>query len=284
MTTTPSGPDIDLRRHAVEELLEQVERRLEVRLDGNTVVLKRRSVGARTDRDTWVRIERRPLAGIDGQGWNGTECAATLEGIAKPHWYSGASWRGPDGTAMWRADETELLPDEPVSSAVTTCDPELPDEWWQALNSSLDALATQHTTRIATPDTVTITQGHVGNIIRAVFPEITDTIIEQWVPAHADMTWANITGPEFCLFDWEDWGLAPGGLDSASLWSNALAVPQLADRVRKERHHDLETQDGRLMMLFYCAKIVGTHGHSEDPRLEPARHAADRIVESLLAA
>ncbi|WP_075029131.1 hypothetical protein [Streptomyces mirabilis] len=26
---------------------------------------------------------------------------------------------------------------------------------------------------------------------------------------------ANVTAPEFCLFDWEDWGLAPRGLDAA---------------------------------------------------------------------
>ncbi|MCX5403116.1 hypothetical protein OHA37_04370 [Streptomyces sp. NBC_00335] len=37
-------------------------------------------------------------------------------------------------------------------------DPGLPDSWWEALTSSLDALAARQAPRIATPDTVTITQ------------------------------------------------------------------------------------------------------------------------------
>ncbi|MFF4412397.1 hypothetical protein ACFYY8_07670 [Streptosporangium sp. NPDC001559] len=48
------------------------------------------------------------------------------------------------------------------------------------------------------------------------------------------------------MFDWEDWGMAPYGLDAASLWGASLAVPALADRVRSERRDDLESRDGKL--------------------------------------
>ncbi len=107
---------------------------------------------------------------------------------------------------MWRADETELLPSPPVGTAVLSQAPKLPNEWWNALNATLDALASQPTRRIATPDTAAITQELVTASIRSVFPEDFDTTVERWVPAHADLNWANITAPVFSLFDWEDWG------------------------------------------------------------------------------
>lgn len=102
----------------------------------------------------------------------------------------------------------------------------------------LDALATQSAPRVATPET--ITQELVTRTLGEVFPEVTDTMLEEWRPAHADQTWANVTGPEFCMIDWEDWGMAPRGLDAATLWGHSLAVPALTERVWSERRPDLE--------------------------------------------
>ncbi|MGW2890803.1 hypothetical protein ACWDDN_36950 [Streptomyces griseoruber] len=281
MTSSLSTPAaVDLRVQPVDEVLDRVERALQVRLDQGTVVRKRRTVGARTDRGTWVRIERRRLDKIDGQGWNGTECAALLSGVAKPAWYGGVVWRDWVDEVMWRADETDVLPGEPVSAQAALA---LPDEWWEALNTSMDVLAAQDTTRIATPDTVTITQAGVTEAIQAAFPGVSDTTITQWAPAHGDLNWANVTAPNFCLFDWEDWGMAPRGLDSAALWSNSLAVPELADRVRHERHRDLDSRDGMLMALFYCTNIIGPHAYAEDPRRGLARRESACIVAVLQA-
>lgn len=272
---------VDLRVEPVEETLGHVERSLQTRLERDTVVRKRRSVGARTGRDTWVRIERRGLDRIGVQGWNGTECAARLEGIAQPEWQGSVVWRDRDEPVMWRADETELLPGTPIGTAVLSDDPKLSDEWWQAFNTSMDRLAAQDTRRIATPDTVTIKQALVTESIRSVFSDDFDTTVELWVPAHADLNWANMTAPTFRLFDWEDWGNAPQGLDSASLWSSSLAVPALADRVRLERRRDFESRDGKLMTLFVCSKILGPDAHPRDPRLAPARRLAEQIVAEL---
>jgi hypothetical protein len=178
------------------------------------------------------------------------------------------SWRDESDAVMWRADETDLLPGEPVKpGGVLTEKPGLSDEWWAGLNGSLDALAAARTTRVATPDTVMVTQAHVDEVIRSAFPDVPETVVERWVPAHADLNWANVTGPEFCLFDWEDWGMVPRGLDSASLWAQSLGVPALADRVLRERAGDLSSWDGKVMMLFACAKIAGPYAHPEDPRL-----------------
>lgn len=98
-----------------------------------------------------------------------------------------------------------------------------------------------HHNRIATPDTETITSELVTETIHGVFPGV-HTALGEWRPAHADFNWANTTAPAFCMFDWEDWGMAPRGLDAASLWGASLAVPTLADRVRSERRDDLESR------------------------------------------
>ncbi|MGW0574992.1 hypothetical protein ACWD25_03300 [Streptomyces sp. NPDC002920] len=281
--TLPVSSDrsVDLRVQPVDEILDRVEHSFQVRLNLDTVVRKRRSVGARTDRNTWVRVERRLLDKIGDQGWNGTECAARLDGIAQPVWRGCAVWQDSDEPVMWRADETDLLPGSPVGGAVLNEDPKLTDTWWQDLNNSLDALAAQQTRRVATPDTVTITQPLVTEAIRTAFPGDFDTTVQRWVPAHADLNWANMTAPTFCLFDWEDWGNAPRGLDSATLWGSSLAVPALADRVRQERRRDFESRDGKLMTLFTCSKILGPGAHPEDPRLEPARRTAEQAISEL---
>ncbi|MEU9172198.1 hypothetical protein AB0D34_31155 [Streptomyces sp. NPDC048420] len=272
---------VDLRVQPIDEVLDRIEWSLQAHLVPGSLVRKRRSVGARTDRDSWVRIERRLFDKISDQGWNGTETAARLEGIAQPEWHGCVVWRDHDEPVMWRADETDLLPGEPVGDAILSEAPKLSDDWWLMLNASLDALAAQNTKRIATPDTETITQEFVTESVRSVFAGDFDTAIERWVPAHADLNWANLTAPAFSIFDWEDWGSAPLGLDSASLWASSLAVPALADRVRYERRADFESRDGKVMTLFACSKILGPYAHPEDPRLEPARRMAEQIMGDL---
>ncbi|MGI5438673.1 hypothetical protein ACQEV4_15035 [Streptomyces shenzhenensis] len=282
--TLPVPRTVDLRRESLDGVLDRVERSLQMHLDRDTVVRKRRTVGARTNRNTWVRIERRGFDRIGAQGWNGPESAAVLSGIVMPRWYAGFAWREEGEPVMWRADEMELVNAAPVGQAALVIEhPRLPDAWWSALNASLDALAAQPAPRIATPDTEAITQELVTAHLGEVFPEVSDTTVEEWLPAHADLTWANVTGPEFCMIDWEDWGIAPRGLDAATLWGQSLAVPALAERVWSERRPDLESRSGRLMALFFCAKIAGPHARPEDPRLEPARKEATRLIAELHA-
>ncbi|MFE2366701.1 hypothetical protein [Streptomyces virginiae] len=278
----PVAARVDLRRQPVEGVLERVEEALHARLDRQTLVRKRRTLGARTERNTWVRIERRGFERIGPQGWNGTEAAAVLQGVAMPEWYQGVAWREPGQPVMWRADELELIASPSVAEgALVLEEPGLSDAWWAALNVSLNALADQQTPRIATPDTVTITQEHVTRTLGEVFPDIADTRLERWVPAHADLTWANVMGPEFSIIDWEDWAMAPQGLDAATLWGNALAVPAVAQRVRRERRADLESRDGKLMALFFLSKIVGPHACAEDPLLVPGKKETERLLAEL---
>ncbi|MBV9139976.1 MAG: hypothetical protein JO115_03500 [Pseudonocardiales bacterium] len=276
----------DLRKHPVEDVLSHVETSLHIYLDPQTLVRKRRSLGARTNRGTWVRIEARPLAKIaaQGQAGNGIEAAARLYGIAKPTWFTAVSWHDSPGQTVWRADEVELVTAAPVrSSGSLGSDVELSDEWWETLNASLDNLARQHTTRVATPDTETITQALVTTEINRVFPDQVDATItdHEWVPAHADLNWANLTSPECWILDWEDHGLAPRGLDAATLWISSLTVPTLAERVYRERRTDLETRSGKLMALFHCAKVLNDSGAATGPVFELAAGEAAQLVADL---
>lgn len=272
----------DLRQRDVEPVLIRVEQALGTRLNRRAAVRKRRSVGARTDRGTWVRIEARRPEKIAGQGWNGTECTAVLAGVSRPCWHAGVSWADPEAGFMWRADETDLVPDAPIKPAGPLwVDPELAEGWWATLDGSLTALAGHVTTRVATPDTVAITQEHLTGALTTAFPELSvaDTAVEEWCTAHADLNWANLTAPRCWVLDWEDWGRAPRGLDAANLWVCSLAVPALAARVRDLRRDDLQSRTGRLISLY----LLSGRMNGGDRHQEPARTEAERLLAELLA-
>jgi hypothetical protein len=62
---------VDLRTQPCEDVIARVQRCLGVRLDRETTVVKRRSVGGRTDRGTWIRMEARSLSKLARQGGGG---------------------------------------------------------------------------------------------------------------------------------------------------------------------------------------------------------------------
>ncbi len=273
---------MDLRTQPWEDVVDRVERCLSVQLDPETAVVKRRSVGARTDRDTWIRIEARTFSKLTGQG-SGSEGAARLpRTVAKPEWYQGLSWQAPEQCVLWRADETELVTALPVKpGGVLSADPGLAQGWWATLGVSLGALKAQATTRVATPHTVPISQERVTATIEGVFGHCVETTVTEWIPAHADLAWANLTAPECWLLDWEDWGLAPRGWDAATLWGSSLAVPALAERVQREYQADLGSRSGLMSQLFFCAEMIVAGDGYAGPLAEPSRREAIRLISSL---
>lgn len=273
---------VDLRTQSWGDVIDRVEHCLGVRLDRQAAVVKRRSVGARTDRDTWIRIEARPFSKLVGQG-GGVEGTACLPGaVAKPEWYQGLSWQDLGQCVLWRADETEFVTALPIKpGGVLGNDPGLAPAWWATLGRSLGALATQTTTRVATPHTVPISQQRVTATIEGMFPGRVETTVTEWAVAHADLAWANLTAPECWLLDWEDWGLAPRGWDASTLWGNSLAVPALAERVRREYQADLDSRSGLVSQLFFCAEIIAAGDDYAGPLAEPSRREAARLIRSL---
>ena len=277
MSTSPV-PAPDLRKTSTDSVLDRVERSLGVELDRSAMVRKRRTVGMPTAGDTWVRIEVRPLDRVGGQSWNGVEAAAAIQGVAKPAWFQGVSWYEQERALMWRADETERVMAPAIKpGGILLEEPDLSEGWWATLNSSLDALAQQQTTRVA--GLQPITQARIKTTVDAVFPGV-DVTIDEWTTNHADLAWANLTSPDCVVLDWEDWGLAPRGYDSATLLGESLAVPGLAERVSRERHKDLATRSGLVAQLYQCSKYVGA-GERAGALYEPARVLAESVLSSL---
>lgn len=98
-TATPDH--LDLRRNRPAEVVARAERALGVQLDAVRAVVKRRTIGAATDRGTWVRIEVRRPEKLGRQGFNGAEAA----------WSSAQEW----AIAAWWA----LSPVRTTSSSTT---------------------------------------------------------------------------------------------------------------------------------------------------------------------
>lgn len=184
----------DLRQSTDEDVLARVARAFAT--DLTTEVRKRRTIGCRTGRNTWVRIEARPLEKLDGQGNNGPECAAIIEGVAKPAWHQGMSWLDKEQEVMWRADESQLIEAPPIKpGGILDTDPNLPSTWWATLTSTVQALAAFPTTRRATPTMRPITENRLATAIHGLFPNV-DTTVHEWTTAHGDLFWTNLTAPD----------------------------------------------------------------------------------------
>lgn len=273
MTDLPAVQRFDLRKVAIDDVLSRAQMSLQLAMNPDGVVRKRRSIGFRSDRGTWVRVECRDLERFDGQGW-GLEAAQILGRVPVPAWYAGISWFDAERRVIWRADETQLVNESPIGRAANA--PGLPDTWWQAFTVAMDALAGHVTARAATPDCERITTERVETVIRKVFPGCANLHVDEWTTAHADLNWANITGPKLWILDWEDFGLAPRGLDAASLWAGSLAVPEVAERIYASRRADMDSRTGQVMQLFKCAELLAWADEQE--RLYgPTRREADRL-------
>jgi hypothetical protein len=271
----------DLRQTSCDDVITRVAHAFAAQFDPTTEVRKRRSLGCRTNRNTWVRIEVRPVERIDGQGWNGPECAAVIQGVAKPDWHQGISWLDHEEQLFWRADETQLIEAVPVKRGGTlTVDPNLSDAWWATLTTSLRTLAAFPTTRVATPTMQLITQERLTTAIHKLFPDV-DSHVDEWTTAHGDLLWTNLTTPDCWILDWEDWGRAPRGYDAASLWHSSLAVPALAERAHHELRGELDTRSGRLCQLMRCAETLTAPPGYADELLASATTHAHQLVRQL---
>lgn len=153
-------------------------------------------------------------------------------------------------------------------------EPKIRDFWWFDLRRALKTLATTPTTRVhADQDRVTFR-------IRKRFGDSIDTTVTEWATSHGDLHWANLLHTPFGLLDWELWGRAPAGTDTATLLCHSLLVPTTADRIRTLFTDLLSTPTGRVAQLYVIARLLRRIDGGDYPDLaEPlTRHA-----ESLLA-
>ncbi|WP_121392397.1 hypothetical protein [Actinokineospora cianjurensis] len=269
------NPVFDVRVNPHADVLDRVERTLDVVLDRASVVygIYGATEGFRTTGGTWVRVERRGRLRINSAVWVGLEAAATIRGVKKPEWFQGATWVDHDRDVVWRADEVELV----TSPIVATSEEAgaLPDSWWTSLRESLDALGAHTTERVG------MSQKHLTHRITEVFGDV-DTHVDEWATAHTDVHWGNLT-TDGHLLDWEDWGAGPRGLDASCLWQASLPNRAVADRVRREFADDMTTRSGKLAQLLQCAnavRVAARRGEST-PLSEAAQAAADDLLVEL---
>lgn len=283
MSVQPSTPGqtqwIDVRNEPHEDVFQHVERALGVRLERSSVMYGSYGTteGFRTDRGTWVRIQRRQRWRINGSAWTGAEAASVIRGVTKPDWFQCASWIDELRGVVWRADEMELITSPVIKgSRDLATGADLPDSWWTRLKSSLTALGKHETDRVG------MHQAHLSMRINQVFDGQVDTTVDEWVTAHADLHWENLT-TDCHLLDWEDWGVAPRGLDATYLWGSSLPYPALAGRVQREFEADLQTRSGKLAQLLQCANIIriAAKRGMATPPLEPAKEAAKVLLTEL---
>ncbi|MFI1303378.1 hypothetical protein [Streptomyces sioyaensis] len=167
--------------------------------------------------------------------------------VPRPRLMGLADWSA-DGWD-YRAELYEFVTMPQVSpSPVLHHGVDLPDVWWHDLHQALDRLALVGTSRQAVRE----------QYIHRRVPEFTGITPGEitWTTAHGDLHWANLTGPQLTLLDWEGWGNAPTGYDAANLYLHSLPVPGLAERVGKEFAHVLGTPAGRVGELTACTEIL----------------------------
>lgn len=272
----------NLRHEPLDDVFAEIEKALGARLEQSSIIYGTQgaTVGLPTNAGTWVRVTWSAPDRVHRQAWTGGEAASAILGVNKPELYRSYRWTDRDRSVVWRADEVELITSKAVhSTGVIDGDPSLPAIWWETLNSSLVALAEFPTMRVGMP------QDHLTRRINQVFKdENLHTEVDEWTTAHADLHWGNVTTPECYLLDWEDWGLAPRGLDAATLWGHSLPVPAVADRVQDVFADDLNTRSGLLAQLLFCSNVIRINSAKQTPSpiLEPAKREAERIMGALL--
>jgi hypothetical protein len=182
---------------------------------------------------------------------------------------------------VWRADETELVTAAPVRAGGTLIvAPESPEAWWQAMGRSLAALTAAVPTRVATVDSIPITQSRITDTIRSAFGDTACTDVSVWGGVHADLNWSNVTAPELSILDWEDYGRGPVGLDHAGLWAASLAVPTVVRRIETEFAEVLATPTGRVCQLFFLAGLLTVPVDYAGVLREPAEAAARALLSN----
>ncbi|MFF4948668.1 hypothetical protein [Streptomyces chattanoogensis] len=198
--------------------------------------------------DTWLRMASAPPGNGTGKLWEGPAASRALpEDVRRPRLLDLADYEK-DGWE-YRA-ELYVRSTDPVISAspVLSATPTLPEDWWGGLRTSLTALSSVPTGRIA------VREEYVGRAVPQFTGHAVDTI--EWTTAHGDLHWANLTGPTMLLMDWEGWGTAPVGYDAACLLLHSLHVPDMAARVRAEFNDVLGTQESRVGQLVACAELL----------------------------
>ncbi|MFF8432979.1 hypothetical protein [Streptomyces bacillaris] len=228
----------------------------------------------------WLRVVHSPVEKANGKLWTGPEEAERLVGpqVPRPRLHLVREWA--EGQNAYRAELYDHVEGRAVSPIpVLTGAPGLTAAWWSGLRTALGRLSGVRTERAA------VRQAYLDRAMPkylGFLPGPVPTVPPAWSTAHGDLHWANLTGPQLTILDWEGWGTAPAGYDAALLHAYSLAVPEAAERVRKELSGTLASDSGRFAELVVITELLQSAERGDNLELVPAlRQRAGEIGNSI---
>ena len=235
-----------------------------------------RSVATDAHGACWLRLASAPVSKAGGKLWDGPREAESLipHSVPRPRLHQRQVWE--DDVHGYLAELYEAVPvptittDSPVLQEV----PLLNSSWWAALERSLATIAAVPTRRVA------VRQEYLHRAMPEYLGTSIDSTVREWSTAHGDLHWANLTGPELHILDWEGWGLAPAGYDAAMLHTYSLLVPETAARVSEHLGRILATPAGRFAELVVIAELLQSISRGDNRDLEaPIRRRLVQLLE-----
>ncbi|MFJ5561117.1 phosphotransferase [Streptomyces sp. NPDC093250] len=165
--------------------------------------------------------------------------------------------------------------------ALVTAEPRVTTVWWSTLRTALACLSKVRTDRTA------VRQAYLDSAMPKYLAFLggpVPTVPRAWSTAHGDLHWANLTGPELGILDWEGWGIAPVGYDAAMLHAYSVGVPRAAERVRRELAAELDSESGRFAELAVITELLQSAERGDNVELVPAlRQRAEEVWYRMIA-
>lgn len=212
----------------------------------------------------WLRVNPFLAHEMNRNAWEGTAAAAAITGMSKPALLHRTVWhtRGLVPVEV-SAEVLTLVADPPAARDRFPRElPPLSGDWLSGLADSLGALRAHPTgRRFPVHDAA-----EYGYLLGATYRRpVPVGVAPEFGTEHLDLTWDNVTAPRFCVLDMEHWGTAVTGYGAAWLYLSALAVPEVAARVRDALAGVLDTPSGRYAQLVAAALILRSLTRMPDP-------------------
>ncbi|WP_404949532.1 hypothetical protein HFP70_16685 [Streptomyces sp. ARC14] len=224
----------------------------------------------------WLRVVHSSVERAGGKLWTGPEDAERLvpRYVPRPRLHLVREWA--EGDDVYRAELYDFVADGAVSATPALTEaPRLTSAWWSGLRTAIGGLSTVRTDRTA------VRQAYLDRAMPkylAFLGRPVPTAPPAWSTAHGDLHWANLAGPQLSILDWEGWGTAPAGYDAALLHAYSLAVPETAERVRRELSDILASEAGRFAELVVITELLQSAERGDNRELVPAlRHRAGEV-------
>lgn len=220
------------------------------------------------DTVAWVRVASGRIGEIAQTFWQGNAAAqrALPTTVPRPRLLLRVEWE----TRPWcyAAELFEHATVDPLSETAAVSAPlsgPLHLGWWTTLRGVLDTVATVPTDRF-TIGPIWASQLVVDRFGQPVAGD------HPWATCHGDVHWANLSGGDLTLFDWEGWGSGPVGYDAATLLVHSLLVPDLVAQVRAHFADVLDGEHGRYAQQVVVAEQLSRREDTPNDPLLPVLH------------